>query len=172
MKFLSAFFAVVLMSSSAFASLYLEPYIGYENGKVESGGSSDNLAGTNLGVKLGYGTFGFAFGVDYMRGSLKQDSSPSVTWTNQDMGVFAQFTFPILVKVSGTYFFSTEMEKDGKATGNGTKIGVGYTGLPFVAINFDMINLNYDKFKNGGASMDIDSDRKTWMLSVSLPLNL
>ncbi|MBX3039535.1 MAG: porin [Bdellovibrionaceae bacterium] len=172
MKFLSALFAVVLMSSSAFASIYLEPSIGYETGKIEGGATSNDLAGTNLGLKLGYSSLGFAAGLDYMRGSLKQDSSPSVTWTNQDLGVFAQFTFPILIKVSGTYFFSTEMEKSGKMTGNGTKVGIGYTGLPFLSINFDMINLSYDKFKNGGNSVNIDADRKTWMLSLSLPLNL
>ena len=171
MKFFGVILATVLMSTSAFASIYLEPSIGYETGKVEAPGGKEDLAGTNLGVKLGFSKLGFAAGLDYMRGSLKQDSSPSVTWTNQDMGVFAQFTFPILIKVSASYIFSTELEKNGKATGSGTKIGIGYTGLPFVALNFDMINFNYDKFKNGGTA-DIDLDRKTWMLSLSLPLNL
>lgn len=171
MRIIATLFTALLLSSPAMASLYLEPYLGYETGKMENPGSSENVAGTNLGLKLGYESLGFALGADYMRGSLKVDSSPSQTGTNQDLGIFAQFTFPILVKVSGTYFFSNEFEDTGKLTGSGTKIGVGYTGLPFVSLNLDLISIHYNKFKNGG-TVDVDGDRKTWMLSVSLPLSL
>lgn len=173
MKLLGAIFSVVLMSSPAMAGFYLEPYLGYENGKI----GDDKLTGTNLGGKIGMDTLGFAFGADVMMGSLsiKSDTTgDSSTWKSQDVGLFAQFTFPILVKVSGTYFLQSENKyEDATASGKGTKLGVGYTGLPFISINFDMIDISYDKLKTNAGSVDLtDADRKTWMLSVSLPLSL
>lgn len=172
MKFI-AIIATLLLSIPSFADLYLEPYLGYETGDYKSAAATYEMKGTDLGLKLGYSTLGLALGVDYMMGDLTVDSNPSVDVDAKDLGVFAQYTLPILLKVSGTYFFKSEGKTSAsKMTGKGTKIGVGFTGLPFIAINLDMIRINYDEVEAGGITASTDTDRQTWMLSVSLPLNL
>lgn len=173
MKFLATIAAALLMSSSAFASLYLEPYLGYESGKLEDSTGSDDFTATPImGLKLGYGMLGFAGGVDYSFGTLKVDTTPSSETDVKDLGVFVGFTFPIMLKVSATYVLDAKGEANGTtSSGSGMKLGVGWTGLPFVAINFDMINYNYDEVEVGGATAAIDIDRKSYLLSVSLPLS-
>ena len=58
-------------------------------------------------------------------------------------------------------------------TGGGYKIGIGYTGLPFVSINFDMLALNYDEGKMKGPLAvnvtKVDLDRATYLLGLSFP---
>lgn len=161
-----AIVATLLLSAPAFADLYLEPYLGYETGEMGSPGV--DLKGSVLGAKLGYSSMGFAIGADYMMGSLELDTTPTTDVDTKDLGIFAQFTFPILIKVGVTYFMDSKADTGGAVDleGSGTKIGVGFTGLPFVAINLDMININYDK------PAPVDTDRKTYLLSVSLPLSL
>ncbi len=170
MKLVTVIFAF-MASTSAFAGGYIEPYVGYETGKVESTGSDEDVKGMTFGGKLGYSQLGLALGVDYMKGDLKIESSPSVDFDTTDMGAFIQYTFPILLKVSGTYFLSSEAEigTGGELKGKGYKIGAGFTGFPFITLNLDMINVNYDEIE--GSNVNPDIDRKTYMLSVGLPFN-
>lgn len=160
----------LLMSVSAFAGGYFEPYIGYENGKIKSSSLDKDINGVTLGGKLGFSNLGLALGVDYMKGNLQIQSSPKVDFDTADLGGFVQYTFPVLLKVSGSYFLSSKAEfEDGtKIKGDGYKLGIGFTGLPFISINFDMITINYDKYDSGSGNPNVD--RKTYMLGVSLPL--
>ncbi|MNT19450.1 hypothetical protein D3C72_1547100 [compost metagenome] len=60
---------------------------------------------------------------------------------------------------------------DGKAEGSGMKIGVGFTGLPFISINLEYIKDDFTKFN--GESLDDSFDKfdsTAYLLSVSLPL--
>lgn len=172
MRFLGFLFAVCLMSSNALAGFYIEPYVGYESGEV----GDDKMTSTNFGGKLGMDMLGFAGGADVMLGSMSvtdDATDDSTTYNGQDLGVFAQFTFPILLKLSATYFVQSQAKHDETTiSGSGTKVGIGYTGLPFVSINFDMINMNYDELKTDAGTFDVDSDRKSWMLSLSMPFSL
>ena len=93
-----------------------------------------------------------------------------------DWGAFVGFEFPILVRVYAGYIFSAKGEVStdfGKAKmeGAGTKVGVGFTGLPFVDINVEYRRGTYDDVKIGGVKSD-DTDFSSLMLGVSLPLNL
>ena len=54
-----------------------------------------------------------------------------------------------------------------------TIIGLSYTGLPFVALNFEMVNYSFDEFETeGGVEGDSEFEGSHYLLSLSLPLNL
>lgn len=177
---------ILLTSSQAFAGIYLEPYFGYETGK--STGEADiqsvgilqvdtESKGVVFGGKLGYSMMGLAGGLDYSMFKSKDtdktgqgnDGDSDVT----DTGAFVQFTFPIMFKVSGTYIFNSKNKSDdSESTGSGIKIGAGYTGLPFIAINLDYISVKYDDTKVDNAVVNSSDVKSTsYMLSVSLPLD-
>lgn len=166
-------FCTLFLSLSAFAGGYIEPYVGYETGKIKVNAISyeEDLKGMTFGGKLGYSSLGLALGLDYMKGNLEVQDNPVADFKTTDIGAFVQYTFPVLVKASASYFFSSKGEDDNSTTfkGSGYKIGAGFTGLPFVTINLDMINIHYNEVD--GTSTDPDADRKTYMLSVGLPFN-
>lgn len=186
MKYLFIVFALLLGSSAAHAGIYIEPYLGYEMGTSEGSATvnaspmtvDDKLSGIRYGAKLGYSFVMIAVGADYMAGKLDEDDqNPGGTKDDADytdLGIFFNFKLPVMFKIHGTYFLSSKTKGDGAETeGKGYKLGVGFTGLPFVAINLDMINVNYDDATVTGYSVtNVDVDRKTYMLSVSLPFDL
>ena len=169
-----ALFSVILFSSSSFAGLYLEPYLGYQIGKLKSSGSvlgvefdSDNDAnGLTYGAKVGMSFVMVAVGAEYMGGSLKVDGS---TVTESNIGAFVSVGLP-LIKASAAYFPSSQFKGDSTAKGSGFKIGVGFTGLPLVAINLDM--LNFSGTENSSDISDFSWKNNAFLLSVSLPLDL
>lgn len=179
---------LTVFASPAWAGLYLEPYVGYEFGTgkgdivVQSVGTvvvDEKDAGAAFGAKVGYSVLGFAFGADYMSARLtgKDQTTPpdpDSKWKSTDIGLFAQFSLPMLLKFSATYFLSTKLkEDDTELTGSGFKLGVGFTMLPLISINLDMINNTYDDSKISGVVVtSTDVTLKTLMLSVSLPLDL
>ncbi len=180
--------ATILFSTHVWAGLYLEPYLGYEVGTFK--GSADvqgsgvhtadqKLTGTNFGAKLGYSLVGFAFGVDYMSGSSTgedQETPPQADakYKSTDLGVFAQFSLPMMLKFSATYFLAPKTEDDGtEYKGSGFKVGVGLTMFPLISINVDMININYDDAKDDNVTFNsMDVDRSGVMIGISLPLSL
>jgi hypothetical protein len=180
--------ATLLISSQVWADIYLEPYVGYQFGKstgsatITPGGNltiDEKDSGTAFGAKVGYSVMGFAFGADYMATSLtgKDQTTPpgaDSKWKGTNIGAFAQFTLPILLKFSATYFASAKLKDDTEITGNGFKVGVGFTFLPMLSVNLDMISMKYDKGSGGTGFVfnSLDSKMTTTMLSVSLPLNL
>lgn len=186
MRNIKLLIAALMLSSSAYAGLYLEPYVGYEKGDVTgtaNGPFDQDVSGTQFGAKVGFNTMGFAVGVDGAQVSLAGEDNlanpDDMDFKGTDLGAFVQFTFPVMFKVSASYIFSSKAEDDTnvngvktKIEGKGFKFGVGFTGLPFVSINLDMINVNYDDITYGGTAItDADLDRKTFMLSLSLPLS-
>lgn len=182
---ISLLFGLALIASRANAGLYLEPYLGYETGKIKVDGTitapapgtvtnNDNLSGTDFGGKVGYSILLFAFGVDYMGGSLKEKTtSGTANFTTTDIGAFINLKVPF-IKVSATYFASSTMKYTaGHIDGSGFKVGVGFTGLPFIAINVDMIANEYKKVTDSTYTYSsFDAKRNTTMVSISLPLDL
>ncbi|MDC0980423.1 hypothetical protein OAQ84_01670, partial [Bdellovibrionales bacterium] len=88
--------------------------------------------------------------------------------TAKDLGVFAMFEFPILLRVWANYVFDATAAVSGisDTTGTALKLGVGYTGLPFVSLNFEIVKRNYTE--RGSSTIDLTSD--TYFVSVGLPL--
>ena len=178
MKRIFAILAVLILGSqSAQAGIMIEPYLGYVvGGEIDDGGGATaDPAGTLFGARLGFRTLGFMAGVDYQTGTIEaqdwtdnaEDSDSDVT----DLGVFVGYEFPILFRVYFSYFFDSKSEPEGSTgelEGSGTRLGVGYTGLPFVAINLELLSHSYDEFDGSALSSDFTAD--SYVLSVSLPL--
>jgi hypothetical protein len=173
----------LVVGERVYAGLYFEPYVGYAVGTVDGKIGSTNIdvdsTSSVFGAKLGGTILGMvAIGGEYMamknndddKTSADDDGSSDSTFT----GLFAQFSFPVLFKVSATYFLSAKYENTDNVDmeGTGTKISVGFTGLPFVAINLDMINATFDEGSSNGTKQTVDVDQSSTMLSVSLPLSL
>lgn len=170
---------LLLSTAPAQAGVLVEPLIGLNfNHKLESDIDTKGLGGA-WGGRLGYQNYGFQLGLDYLSSSTDMDESDfKNNFKSQDWAAFVGFEFPILVRVYAGYIFSSTGEVNtksfGKAKlkgGTGTKIGIGFTGLPFVDINIEYRRGTYDDVKVGGAKVD-DTDFSATMISLSLPLNL
>lgn len=161
-------------ASQASAGIMIEPYLGYETGKVKSAGTpDDDYTGTIFGARLGYSMVGLMFGVDYMTGSGTVESTGGDTDIKPaDLGVFVGYEFPVMFRAYFSYFFDSKASIDGATVdfeGGATRFGVGFTGLPFVSINLEMITRTYDEFSDGTA-IDPENTVETFALTISLPL--
>lgn len=155
------------------ASLRVEPFLGYHMGNDKNTPEND-VKGSEMGARVGFSTLGFALGGELSKGMYEVDSNPSQDLEPTNMGVFASFEFPILVRVYGTYIFNSKSDYSSyEIEGNGTRLGVGFTGLPFIAINVEYINMKYDDC-SGSALCAAFGEYKTSMygINVSLPLDL
>ncbi len=179
---LIASFALLTFRHSAQASLLLEPYLGYvTGGQIKSAPLDAKYTGTEYGARVGYSIMNFAVGGEYLAKTLTDDSSPSSnTYTGGDLGIFAAFKFPILVRAFATYVPSPELKSSnslGSSTfksGNILKLGVGFTALPFININLEYISGTYSKINTNGIEANLQNNLTTtaYALSVSAPFTL
>lgn len=174
MKKLLAVVALTLgFVSVSQASVMVEPYLGYEFGKVKDSVEGDVKA-TNLGLRLAYKTPVMLWvGVDAtygLTGTL--DTSPSADFNRKTSmyGVLG-IDLPILLRAWLGYSFVNEVDtgSPGKLKGDSMKLGLGFTGLPFVSLNLEYLK---DEYKDlGSASLSPKAKGETYMFSVSLPLH-
>ncbi len=160
-------------TSVSHANLLLEPYLGYEMGKTTSSGTESKTELVNLGGRIGWASpimLWLALDVNLgMNGKVKPDGSADQDATRNSYYAVAGLDFPILVRGWVGYGFTNELKLDnGKYEGTGMKLGVGFTGLPFVSLNLEYLTDSYDKFD--GASLSTKTELSSYMLSVSLPL--
>lgn len=167
--------AVIGFASVSNADLMVEPYLGYEMAKVSFGGLDSKPSGTALGLRLAYKIPFFWFGFDGSTASGKVNPEASGAtnsdYTRTTLGVVAGVNFPILFRAWVGYGLSnklTEKNSSSDFTGTNTKIGVGFTGLPFVSLNLEMITDNFDKLNSNSIS---GLNSSSYLLSVSLPLS-
>lgn len=178
-KFLVALTMMLGFSGVAHASIMFEPYLGYETGKFsDPDGKGD---GVNIGARLAYHTPIFLWlGLDGnvgISGNFKPDSS---SIANSDMkrnslyGVVG-VDFPILLRAWAGYAFMDDQKLDSPHNStlkNKTyKVGVGFTGLPFISLNVEYIKAKVDKVDGGTLTGADDIQSENVMFSVSLPLN-
>lgn len=176
-----------LIIKPADAGLLVEPVVGYSFSKSDmdanTGGVSKDSKGTgaSLGGRLGYQNFGFQLGVDYLRSTISNDANQfkSDTTVNEFAG-FVGFEFPVLLRVYAGYIFAANGEADynpgsGEDTlkfqnGTGMKAGIGFTGLPFVDINFEYRKGTFGEYKFGSAmAQEVDTNYSAYMIGISLP---
>lgn len=167
---LAALIALSLVGFQANAGFMVEPFIGYEMGEDNNSPKND-ITGTNLGIRLGGSTLGFMYGFEYQMGSLTSEppTGTSTDLDTTDMGIYVGYEFPILIRAYLTYYFShkadaggaNDLEGDG-----GMKLGVSYTGLPFIVLNFETMTRSYDKV----GSVTIDTETDGIMVGIGLPL--
>lgn len=168
------------------AGVLLEPVIGYNfvKSQVNSAGSSeDSSTGPAIGGRIGYQNLGLQLGLDYLRSTLNVDASSfKEDLTINEFGGFVGFEFPILFRVYAGYIFAASGSAvvdygSGRQdlefnSGSGMKLGVGFTGLPFIDINFEYRNGTFDEYKLGNTKVNTSTDYRSFMIGLSLPLVL
>lgn len=166
-----------LMSSSAWAGLYLEPYGGYLVGTDDSSytasgtshGGKSNTHGLIYGGKIGFGNMLVTAGGDYLAGSL---DGGGTTTTMENIGAFVQVNLPLLLKLSASYYFSGKDKWSSiTGSGNGFKVGFGFRMMPFVMLNFDYLSMNYNSLSGGGVTSGSDKI-SGGIASISIPISL
>lgn len=161
------------------AGVLIEPFVGYAlNGSldVDSSTYDEDYTGTSLGARLGYQMLGLFGGLDYRMNSFTADDDEV---TESVYGLVVGYDFPILLRVWGEYVLGGSGEVDFDAGSSidlnepsGTVLGVGFTGLPFVSLNFEMANYSYAEYESSGSTTKENVNFTHYLLSVSLPLNL
>ncbi len=159
--------AIVAMSvfTTAQASFLIEPYLGTHVSSDVDNGTSKDFSGIGMGARLGWQNLGLQLGLNYKIADLDVDDRGDADYNH--FGAFVGYEFPILVRAWAEYVLSSNVDFDNGAdmgSGSGTTIGFGYTGLPFLAINFETTKITYDD--NSSQRTD---DINSYMLSVSLP---
>lgn len=170
----------VLSTSTAKAGLLLEPYLGYELGKLDYTGtpsSSADLSSVALGARVAFTLPVLFVGVDYglpIGGTLKDSSGNKADVSGSQLFAIVGASLP-LVRAYVGYGLMTSLEsKFSNVTtkyegGTAFKLGVGTTLFPLTAINLEYINTTYDKV--GGVTT---SNYKSgfFMLNVSIPFQI
>jgi hypothetical protein len=173
-------FAILTFNQTASAGLLLEPYLGYVvSGQAKLNGSS-NFKGSEYGARAGYSAFDFAVGIEYAGVNFTDDSAVQQTLTAGDLGIFASFSFPILVRAYGTYIPAPMLKSSGGGltstykSGNIVKLGVLFTTLPFVHVGLEYTTGTYSKVDLGGGELDLANNLVTtaYALVVTLPFDL
>lgn len=157
---------------SAHSAIYLEPYMGYSFG---SGGTTQDhsLSGVAYGLRGGWSTMGLAAGLEYHGAMMNWNTPTKSDYNPSDLGVFGAYNFPVLpIKVYGTYFFNSKVDIKRSGfndtyKGNAVKIGLGFTTLPLIHINFDYSKVSLDKNKQGSMTNKFTAD--VYSLNVSVP---
>lgn len=158
-------------ASTSHADILIEPYIGYEMGKGTAGTTDFKLSGTDLGLRVGYASpVMFWAALDYTMGSgtFDPDGGSSGDGKRSSLGAVVGLDFPILLRAWLGYGFTNDLKLDSDTLkGKYTKLGVGFTGLPFVSLNLEVISDTWDDSSGGG---DPDAKNTSYLISVSLPL--
>lgn len=163
------------LTSQAFAGILIDPYVGIGKTKstLDYPSSDDSDESMNVvGARLGYSFLLLSAGIDYAMESTTDNNDDTAKFTNTS--IFVGVDLPILIRAWAEYFINSTPDGDTFDTydtsfKDGYGIGVGFTMLPFVSINLEIENLNYD-MEIGG--QDFDFKTASTILSISLPLNL
>jgi hypothetical protein len=179
MKKLLVAIVVTLIGFTANAGIHVEPYLGYRIGSGDYGSADLSYSGVNMGGRLGYSFMMVTAGLDYNMGSTGVEfkttsGSTDVDFKTTQMGAFVMASIP-MIRGWATYYFDSSFEQDegsnaGKEfTGSGMGLGVGFTGLPFISLNFEYKSLEHDEF-DGNALTD-DFKVTEYLFSVSAPFD-
>lgn len=168
-KLVATLVAVLGFASVSQAGLLLEPYLGYEMGKTKN--TDGAMDGSQYGLRLAYEAPVFFWaGLDATMGSVtvKPDAGASSDSKRTTIYGVVGVDFPILVRGWVAYGVSNQLKSDASTLkGSAYKVGLGFTGLPFVSLNFEYLN---EKFNDAdGATLSPEFQNDTYVLSVSLP---
>ncbi|MFV8258928.1 hypothetical protein ACNQKP_14060 [Bdellovibrio bacteriovorus] len=173
MKKLLVMLAVVMgFGSVSHADILLEPYLGYETGKTTD--PDGKIDGTVFGARVAYKTpIMLWVGVDGafgLSGTSKPDAGGDETSKRSSVYGVVGIDLPILLRgwLGVSLKNEVDLEDSGKLSGKSTKLGVGFTGLPFLSLNLEYLKDTFDELD--GNSLATDAQSETVMFSVSLPL--
>lgn len=159
----------LLLSTSAYSGVLIEPYLGYHMGTAKQGAAEDDLSGMVIGGRLGYSSLGFQIGADYMGGEWADDDTPKSEYTLSNLGIFVAYSFPILIRAYGTYFFDSELKDTLKLEGTAVRLGLGFSPLPLLDVNLEYMMGTYDE-ANGFPITDYKTN--TYGIVLSMPFDL
>jgi hypothetical protein len=157
---LVALLAGVFMFNVAQAGILIDPYYAMGSSKMSGDvdDSTDDL--TAMGARLGWKFLLVSAGIDYQMMTVKDDDDTKITNTS----VFVGIDLPILLRAWAEYFISSDVKDSDTKFKNGTSIGLGFTGLPFVSLNVELQNINYE---NSGYEIKTAAT----IFSLSVPLS-
>lgn len=176
----------LFITTNAHAGLLIEPVLGYNvSAKFKLGtddSSEEKGKGLSYGGRLGFQRLGLSGGLDYLQSTIAIDENDyDSDLKSQELGLFVGYRFPVLLKVYAGYILSANGESkydDGVdagtlkvSKGTGTKIGVGFTGMPFIDLNFEYRKIVYSEFEIAGFEVSEDTDFSSFLVSLSLPLD-
>ena len=166
----------LLVGSSAFAGLLLEPYVGYYSGKWTKGSCSCSVdqSGATYGARVGVESEGFMLGADAMSGSWADKNSPSDDETPSSVGAFIGYGGRSF-RVYGGYGIASSLKQTSTGyndtyTGTDYKIGVGFQIVPLIAFNIEYLNATYTKDSSGPLTNHMTSGM--WGATLSIPADL
>lgn len=165
------------------AGLLLEPYLGYGMGTVEQStgaATKSDVSGVVVGGRVGVTLPIFFGGLDYsmMNGTTKVTSGGSGTndLSTSSLFVVAGASLPLIRGYAGYGFLNDWTSRlpggDSTASGSAIKVGAGFTGLPFVSLNFEIMQSTFTKVKFAGVESSYDAKATSYTLSVSAPFDL
>ena len=138
---------------------------------------------------------GFMYGLEYQMSQAESAigftglEEITVKSNTSATGAYIGYDFPILLRVYASYFFDVKTTVDDftlefpvpigtqtitglEETGTATKIGVSYTGIPFFAINLELMQISIDESSDdsSSSSSEQDKDAQITQITLSLPL--
>lgn len=171
---LIAFMVMFCLTSVTQAGILLEPYISL----VLSGKSKEisdlKYSGNAIGARVGWSMLGFSVGLDaLLAGTMTaKNDSGSNEFKPSGYGVYVAYSFPILVRGYISYFPTSVAKFDSlEYSGTSNKIGVQFTGIPFVAIGVEAETMSITKQKVSGVTSDAEDTVSFTNLVVSAPFN-
>ncbi|MBE8221826.1 MAG: hypothetical protein HAW60_03765 [Bdellovibrionales bacterium] len=160
--------------NKSFASWFAEPYVGYEVGAAKSGEQSildlsvknNSINGMFFGARAGYSFLNFSGGLEY---SISKSQWKKESVSPKDSFIFAGVGIPgvrLMGAIGISHKFTVKAEE---FSGKSYKLGLAFTGTPFININVEYL---WRKFsKNGSAKIESSENfHKIVRASVSLPL--
>ncbi len=203
---------ITVIGFNTHAALLVEPLVGLSlNGggdskiKVDNGNTTNwenDYSALGYGLRLGYESIlGIMVGAEYsaqLSHGMKVKNKASGTFTydgvetneyefdasTRNIGIFVGYSFPILLRVWGTFFFDSTLSVEADATpravdangneydGSGRSFGVGYTGLPFISVNLEYRTFEWDeKRPRANSNYTADHEASEIFLSVSAPFS-
>jgi hypothetical protein len=181
-KFVQLTLLIVLFTflSQAKAAILVEPLVGttvlYKL-MPDAASEEQGQLGSAYGGRLGFQKLGFQLGVDYLNSSVKmQDKNFDDNLKMEEWAAFVGIKLPILFRLYGGYIFSSQAtgkSQDQDYTynkGSGAKVGLGFTGIPFINLNLEYRYGSFSQFELGGVKSDEDTKYSAVMFTVSLPM--
>lgn len=178
LRFLLLAFALSPMLAQA--GILIEPYAGYasltSSGTVDISGTQGEIEESTLdgmvyGGRLGVGISNFGIGVDYSQ--APQDDGGEL----KNLGAFGMVSF-LNLRFWGTYVFSSQIaveledyNEKGTFKGDGVKVGLGWSILPFVSLNAEYMMINNTK-EDLNTFTGVDQDLKGYLVTLSFPFVL
>lgn len=178
-----------LFACNANALLLVEPHLGLNisgtghNSTVPA--KTFDYKGGQYGLKLGAQYLNAMAGLDYNHSSFEQMTSGyKNSFGRKELGIFLGYNFPAVARFWTTYFFSNTATAENasgliptgaKYEGHTFEFGGGYSGIPYVSINFAYRLITLTKYIASGSTSSLTGNTEVnnteMVLGVSFPFD-